>query len=149
MITEFFFISIYYRKNLGKLHTRYINYAIVLLSAVFLATNLLKTDFNNLSKGINLSGGLVFFMAYIIYSIAGFYTIIKEQKVLYIEKSSFFWGNVAFIIYGSGMFFLILFFDFLETSDMQALRKLWQPITCSINVTEYLVLTLAITFKKR
>jgi hypothetical protein len=146
-LAEFLFISQYYRQNSGGTINKYFKYIVVSIPLLFIGYNLIKTDFQHLSLGFSLSAAVFFYLVYIVYSIYGFYTIVKEQKIIFIEKSSFFWANVAFLIYGSGMFILILFYDFLEVTDLALLNHLWQPITCSINILEYLVLTLALTSK--
>ncbi len=146
-IIEFLFISRYYRDNSGVLFNKYYKHIVCTILFVFISYNLFKTDFHHLSKGLSLSAAMFFYFTYILYSLNGFYTIIKEQKIIFIEKSAIFWANIAFLIYGSGMLFLILSYDFLWVTNLALLNNLWQPIACSINILEFLVLTLALTSK--
>ena len=104
-LCEYAFISLYYIRNTEKGNSLITKSIISVVPIVFICYNLLNTDYQHLEKGIKLSGAIFFFICYIIYALTGFYTIVKEQKIVFIEKSSFFWANVAFVIYGSGMFF--------------------------------------------
>ena len=146
-LLEFTFISIYYIKKTNKTNSLFAKSVIGTVAIVFLFYNLFNTDFHHLEKGIKISGAIFFYTSYIVYALTGFYTIIKAKKIVFIEKSSFFWANVAFLIYGSGMFFLLLCNDFLTITNAPILNNLWVPITSSINILEFLVLTLALTSK--
>lgn len=146
-LLEFSFISLYYVRNTNKANSLITKSVIAAVAIIFIGYNLLNTDFCHLGKGIKISGAIFFYTSYIIYALTGFYTIIKEKKSIFIEKSAFFWANVAILIYGSGMFFLMLCTDFLRITNIALLSHLWVPITSSINILEFLVLTLALTSK--
>jgi hypothetical protein len=146
-LLEFSYISIFYLKNIHKTNSTIAKSVIGMVALIFIVYNILNTDFHHLEKGVKVSGAIFLFISYIVYAISGLYTIIKEQKIVFIEKSSFFWANVAILIYGSGMFFLLLSTDFLRITNIGLLYHLWVPITSSINILEFLVLTLALTSK--
>jgi len=146
-LLEFSYISIFYLKNIHKTNSKIAKSVIVMVALIFVGYNISNTDFHHLEKGVKVSGAIFLFISYIVYAISGLYTIIREQKIVFIEKSSFFWANVAILIYGSGMFFLLLSADFLRINNISLLYQLWVPITSGINILEFLVLTLALTSK--
>lgn len=147
LVVEFIIISAYYHRRLFSAYKTAHSYTVVALILLFLTYAIAKTNFTDLSTCINISGSIVFFLVYIIYVIIGLYTIIRQQNIMFLEKSSFFWATVAILIYASGMFVLILLFDVLDVKFHELLGQLWTPITCTINIIEYLILSLALSSK--
>src|ERR1043165_2838927 len=76
-------------------------------------------------KEFNLVGASVFFFAYILYSLFGFYYMISQREELFLEQSSFFWQNVACLLYGAGTFLLFLFRDELSQAGKDLFTPLW------------------------
>lgn len=91
-------------------------------------------------------GGSFFAFTYILYSILGFYAILKEQKIIYLERSWFFWLNVAIIIYASGAFLLFLFKSDLVRINEKFYLKLWNNIFLILNTVKNLLLAVALYY---
>lgn len=102
-----------------------------------------------------LAGGLyirygkftaLFSFTYILFSLYGFYTILKQTKHSRVERSAFFWVNVALLVGFSGKFLVFLFEDFLN----QHYKHLWEGIWLlfkAINVVINILFAIALTRK--
>lgn len=82
----------------------------------------------------NYQGGTVFYFIYILYGLAGLYSILAKQEFIFLEKSWFFWLAVTFTIYASGAFLLFLFLDYLMALDSDRFMFLWRHIFLVLNV---------------
>ncbi len=141
LILEFIFISLYFKSQL-KVHLKnYWLFFVLITSIVFIWRTVLKSIFL-----INLTDASIFRLIFIAYGIAGFYIMLKEQKVLQLETSECFWANVAFIVYFAGTFTLFLFYDLVK-EQQKLVQQLWVIILLSLNVIYRLLLTVAITRK--
>lgn len=140
-LVEFLIISFFYRKKIFRNDAVF--YTIVVTLGSFFIINtypVALTDFNTF-------GSSFFSFSYIVYGIVGLYVLLKEQKVLFLEKSSFFWVNVAFIIYASGNFLLFLFRYYLQENDVQLYRLLWSTFFLALNILKNVFLAIALSKK--
>ncbi|RYD56594.1 MAG: hypothetical protein EOP56_11115 [Sphingobacteriales bacterium] len=141
VLTEFLLLTFYYREQLFK--NRALFSSLVFLgSAFFITTTALKSIF-----AFNAIGASVFFLAYIIYGILGLYKMLQAQDELFLERSSFFWVNVALIIYASGNFLLFLFMDYLRQHDDKMLLMLWASTFQVLNIIKNMLLGIALSKK--
>jgi hypothetical protein len=76
---------------------------------------------------MNGEGAAIFFFStYFVYGLKGLYKIVKEQKVIFLGKSSFFWSNVAFITFFPGNFLVFLLINYLlQHNEKELLTQLW------------------------
>lgn len=141
VLAEFLLVSFIYKDKIFKKPALFYSFT-GLLSLFFIATTYEKAvaDFNTF-------GSSFFSFSYIIYGIAGLYTLLQEQKVVFLEKSSFFWVNVAFIIYASGNFLLFLFRYYLQENDLELYKLLWSTFFLSLNVVKNILLGIALSKK--
>lgn len=94
--------------------------------------------FQLVSQGIYTRYGsysALFALDYIILSLFGFYTILKQHKHTHIERSTFFWVNVALLVGFSGKFLVFLFEDYLNAHY----KHLWEGIWYLFNVINVIV----------
>ncbi len=141
ILIEFLFISFIYKQNLIK--NNFIFYLLITILSMFFIVNTLQKSVYDL----NTFGGSFFYLAFIFYSIFGFFLLLKEQKVPSLEKSSFFWINVAFIIYSSGNFLLFLFKDYLQQNENELFLLLWSSFFLILNILKNTFLGIALSTK--
>ena len=141
VLIEFLLISYYYK---GRLLAGSMPAALLIpaLGLAFVAHTAIRSifDFNSL-------GYSFFCFIYIIFSILGFYSLLKNAEMIYIEQSGFFWVNVAFILYASGSFLLLLFRYYMQQHDLQLFDTLWGTSFLSLNILKYLFLAVALSKK--
>lgn len=97
---------------------------------------------------INRTGMCVLLSIYMLTCIAGFHKILKEQKTLHLEHSSFFWVNVAILIYSSGAFFLLLGADTIRAMNKEAITHLWNTLFLPLNILKNILLGIALSKKE-
>jgi hypothetical protein len=142
-VIEFTLFLLYYR---NKVFTSNALFYIAYGSGILFF--LLSTTFNSGWLTLNRPGICVLLVCYISLAILGFYKILKEQKLLQIERSSFFWTNVAILIYSSGAFFLFLGADAIRAIDKQLMIKLWYTLFVSLNILKNILLGIALSKKE-
>lgn len=145
LLIEFLFISFYYKRFLNKKYVSLLSGLLVtffIIHTFFFRTELNFSDFSILK--LNLFGGSVFYLAYIVFAIAGLHKIIKQLTPDFIEHSSFFWVNVAFLVYASGVFFIFLFAQIIEVQDYNMISLLWNYLFCSLNIIKNIFLAKAL-----
>ncbi len=149
--TEFVFLFTYYRRNITS------TYRIpVYLSLFTLIYFLIRTAF---LSGLHLTSVVNNFMvftpsfttpisvSYIVCCLFGYLSLIKEGKIVYLEKSSFFWFNTSVFIYSSGTVLLFLFIPLLKEINPVIIGKLWW-INDTIDIISSLLLSIALFIKK-
>lgn len=141
ILCEFLYISFAYRPVL--FNKQVIFYTVILSGSLFFITG---TAMQSIWK-FNTSGASLFYFIYIVYSVAGLYKLLVEQKFLFLEKSGIFWMHCAFLIYGSGNFLLFLFSDYLMAANNELFRTLWSTFFLIINTTLNLLLAVALSRK--
>jgi hypothetical protein len=87
----------------------------------------------------------VFLFSFLLLSLFGFYTILREKKIVFIEKSKFFWVNVAFLIYSSGDFILLIFTDYLRNYNDKLYIILFSTFFLIINILKNSFLGVALS----
>jgi hypothetical protein len=143
ILVEFLMISFYYRERIFR--NKLLFGSIVLIGSMFFITSTtVKSVF-----AFNAFGASVFFFVYIVYGIVGLYKMLQAQNELFLERSSFFWVNVAFIIYASGNFLLFLFMDYLRQHDDKTLLMLWATSFQILNIIKNIVLGIALSKKSQ
>jgi hypothetical protein len=116
---EFLFVSFYYRdKIFNKQSSFYIFLAAI--STVFVADTLAKSI-----RVFNNYGAALFDFTCIVYGILGLYTMLKEQKTLFLSKSDFFWVNVALMVYCTGNFLIFLSDAYFSEINKQLQDEVW------------------------
>jgi hypothetical protein len=132
VLAEFIILSLYYSNA-----TPAAKKLILSIAGVFAAGYILQI-FN---EGLYVRHGRytsLFALFYIILSLYGFYTILKQHKYARIEQSKFFWVNVAILVGFSGKFLVFLFEDFLN----QYYKHLWEGIWLLFKILNIMVNTL-------
>lgn len=141
--TELILISLYYRSYFFKSSNAF--YTIILAGLLFyILTTLYGSEFSRYHvNGVGASGLL---LLYIAYSILGFHKILKEQTIVRLENSSFFWANAAFLLNSSGSIIIFICIDYLVIEDKTLLYTLW-IFKNILNVIKNIMLTRALTLK--
>lgn len=143
-ICEFILLLFYYKNRVFRRDTLFY---FVLFVNIFLFLALTSSDTGWLT--LNRLGISIFMIQYIGLSIAGFLTILRQQKIVFLERSSFFWSNVAILTYSSGAFFLFLFtIHITDSEDWLALYRLWGTLFLSLNILKNILLGIALSKKE-
>ena len=119
LLAEFLFIAFYYRHKIFKTDTGF--YAIA--SAIALGYAAI-TIYNSISSFSNY-GEAFLSIVYMLFSIVGLYSILQKQEFLFLNKSSFFWVNVAVLIYSTGNFLIFLSDKFLQSANEKIEHEIW------------------------
>ncbi len=141
LLVEFILLSFIYKEAVIQAKKVFYNFFIAAL--VFFAL----TTFPHPNTEFNEAGATLFSFCYIILGIAGLYSILKQQRFLYLEKSWFFWLNTGIILYASGNFLIFLFAD-LRHQDRSMFLSLWQ-IFWVLNITKNIFLALALYWYRK
>ena len=139
VLTEFVFVSYVYRDRILK-HPYVFYGVLVTVGGYFIVDTLCTTMLR-----LNTFGYSLFLLAYIIYSICGLLSILKRQEVVFLETSSFFWMNVAFIIYASGDFLSILFTSYIQDRAHPLFVFLWSVSFKIFNIVKNIFLAKAVS----
>lgn len=80
------------------------------------------------------------------FSIAYFFKVFKEKKVIYLEKNDNFWLNAAALIYFSGSFLLFGFSNLLLESNSYEVKEIW-VIHAFLLCIHYILITISLWIK--
>ncbi len=140
---QFVLLLLYYHKKVIN------TFILVLLLAecggYYLYTELFLET--NRIYNVNNIGSAAMFLVFTGLSIAGFYKILKEQRLVRIERSSFFWVNTAILFYAAPNVIVFLCINYLSEIDTGLLFSLWGTFTLAINVIKNVIFARAITLK--
>lgn len=89
-------------------------------------------------------GAIGFYLLYILLSLAGLYSIIRNPSVVYLEKSWFFWFAAGILIYASGSFLLFLFRPYLVEVAPEFFALAWHSIFQLLNIIKNIMIGLAL-----
>lgn len=150
IVIEFIIISQYYQKYaLHRLNV--FNYYILLVVLVFLVHTLFVREYDVAIRfdrlRLNLQGGAILYLHYIIYAMVGLYKMMQKPDNDFIERSQFFWANVAFLIYSSGVFFIFLFKDIISDADRVTIVMLWSYVFCGLNIIKNMLLAKSLSLQ--
>lgn len=134
---EFSFITAYYYKQFRNASRLWLLFASVFLGVTIVYSVI---HYSDCFLRFNSVGLALFHLCYIVYTIFGFLKIMSEQKNVFLERSAFFWVNVAFIIYSSGVLLIFLCNQYYNLHNKTAIVKLW-PLVCIFNIVKYAFLT--------
>jgi len=137
---EFPIVLYYYFKNLpiAPKHGLLIG---LLNTLVF--TSLMFFDFH----GFNSYGFAFNYVVYMIFSFLGFYKMFTSDNYIRLEKSSFFWGNTAFLISSSTSFIIYLFKSYTNNVDRNLSEFIWDYFWVGILIIFYALITVALLQK--
>jgi hypothetical protein len=143
MLLEFILLSIVYREQIIK-NKKLFSLFVLAGSCLFVAHTITTSIMS-----FNMLGSSFFFFSYLVYGLVGLYTILKKQEVTFLERSWFFWLNVALIVYASGNFFIFLFRDYMIQVDQQLYLKLWNNIFLLLNIIKNILIAVALYHLKK
>lgn len=142
ILLELFFLSYYlHQKIFRSFKTAHIPF--ILLSIFFVTSTLKKSVLV-----LNSSATSVFYLYYLALALAGFFSMIRNPKSSFIEKSSFFWANSSIFLYASGAFFILLFREAMSRSDNNTFTLLWGTLFLSLNILKNILLGIALLKKE-
>jgi hypothetical protein len=131
---------LYKKKVFYKKNTFF--FVLLILGLLFFISHTTQT--HNWFK-LNRKGISILTLVYIINCIISFHNILREQKVIFLEKLSFFWVNTALLLYSSGAFFLFLIYDDLNNKEQ---KMLWGTVFLSLNILKNILLGIALSKKE-
>lgn len=141
---EFVFISLYYNKYIFKHKSIFIT--ILLAGLLFYSITTINSE-TFTHYGLNGIGAGAFLLAYITYSLAGFHKILKEQTIVRLERSPFFWINTAFLIYAAGSIVVFVCLDFFLVENKMLIYTLW-VFRNTLNVIKNVIFAKALTLRE-
>lgn len=143
ILFELGFLTLYFRQHFKPVWKT--------LLVVFMALAACGYITHSIANSILLINGVgltVLYGIYFILGLLGLYLMLKEQRVMQLETSEFFWVNGAIILYAAGHFILFLFHDYLlHTEQFAVLGYFWLTLHCSLNIIYRLLLAIAISRK--
>ncbi len=144
LLSEFLLISFYFRSKIFKSSLVFlgVNMGICIFYILYM---LLSTSY---ADRFNYTASSLFNLYYILLTIAGFYVLIKEAKLLPAERSSFFWVNTALLVYSAGNFFIFLLRNKINHTNPEIMLILWSAIFLSLNIAKNLLLGIAFLQQK-
>lgn len=147
-LIEFLFFAFAFRKRIFRNDREFTIVISVLLICYLVYTGIYHSPFEH-----HLMGAAVFFsIPYILWSVLGFYSIMfqKNNRIISLEKSSFFWFNTALILYACGSIILFIFYDYLiAAKGNKEFLSLWLIVFISVNILKNILLVPIIYFYKK
>lgn len=142
VLLEFLFLTYYYKNSIFKnaMLFRIISIAGAIVFLVHTTASVHWLTFNYTASS-------VLYCYYMVLAIAGFYHLLREKKMLFLEQSQFFWANVAILIYASGNFFIFLLRNSVQASDPKMMMVLWTSVFLSLNILKNVLLGVALSKK--
>jgi len=137
---EFPIVLYYYYKNLSLKPKICI---LICLFNVLVFTSLMFIDF----ASFNSYGFAVNYLVYMSFSFFGFYKMFTNDNFIRLEKSSFFWGNTAFLISSSTSFIIYLFKSYTNNVDLKLSEFIWDYFFVGILLIFYALITVALLQK--
>lgn len=119
VFVEFVMLSLYYYRSISDEY-KYFLHTIIGIGLLYIA----HTLFYGLGHR-NGTGAACLSVIYLLYALAGFYSISKKHVHNNILASAFFWVNVAMLTGSAGRMILFLFEDYLVANNNPLLGKLW------------------------
>ena len=138
---EFILVSLLYQKYVLKARP-----SLFFLFMLCMCLGFIVHTSINSAAVLNKFGGSAFYFTYMLYSMLGFYMILKKQDVIHIERSWKFWTNVTFLLYASGDFFLLLFAGYLKKTYPDFYTALWQNVWLTLTIVKNLLLGIAVYY---
>lgn len=140
MLSEFVFLSLYIKQfiNAKKLFGVFIIVGFTVLCWRIVSQSVLN---------FNIRDMWILHLIYLAYGFTGFYILLKAEQPKPLETQAYFWVNVMFILYYSGIFVLFLFTQYLVKEDREALKILWPVVLSSLNILQRILLAIAFTRK--
>lgn len=139
MLSEFVLLSLLYKDKIFRNRTVLFYTLLIGTSLFFIIHTMLRSP-----AIFNMLGCCPFLLLYLCYGITGFYSLLKRQENLHIEKSWFFWLNVALLVYAAGAFPFFLFKTHLVQIDRDRYMTLWYNVFLLVNISRYLLLAVAL-----
>lgn len=148
LISEFLLVTVYFKTNLlPDKYKRVFITGLSLVSIVY-AYNTFERYVGaaNDSQAYNYIDASFFYIVYIICSLLGFYTLISNVSTVSIERSHLFWACIAFLLYASGVLFLLIFKDNATIEDMDMFKNLWTYFFKPLNIIKNLLIALSLHY---
>lgn len=150
LVIECCFISMYYKKRVFA-NPKWFRWYVAVLLLFFMVHTLFLRHYDPAKPfdqyRMNLEGGALFCLHYIVYAIIGLYRMIQKPDIGYLGKSELFWSNIAFLIYASGVFFIFLSQDIILTYDKTVMILLWGYIFCSFNIVKNVLIAKSLSLE--
>jgi hypothetical protein len=149
ILIEFLLVYSYYRPYLKR------GYNKVLIGSMVVFAFSVAGMFYTVGEDVALSRPLTMFnwagatllcIPYIIFAFCGFLQIVREQKIIHLERSSYFIVNSTFLIYYATVFIVFLSSQYLV--DRAQIEIFWHFFE-GMNIMKYILLTFVFILKDR
>lgn len=139
MLTEFILLSFLFKDRIFRNSTVLFYLFLTGLSLFFIGYTLTHSVWK-----FNMLACCPFLLMYLCYGIAGLYALLQKQETTHVERSWFFWFNVAVLVYAAGAFLIYLFKDYLIRIDEEKYMGLWSNVYLLVNITKNILLGVAL-----
>jgi len=135
---EFILFALFYKHFFDSIRRSYIHYFLIFL---FLGVAVFDTFFINDFLTVNNFSDSIESIVFIIYSLLAFFFIMKNLMYPDLLNTSFFWINIAILIYFAGNLFLFLFSNHLQKNDQAQYSAIYK-IHSVTNILYYILITI-------
>ncbi len=132
LLVEFFIVSYFFTQQIEDGKTK---------KAVQLVLLMVMAGF---AVHTNFKGAAVLYGIFLVFGIAGLYKVIKEIEFVQVERSPLFVLCVAFLLYGSGIFILLLFENELIVINKHFIVSLWRYLHNPLNIIKNILIGYAL-----
>lgn len=137
-LLEFILFILFYKQFFDSVKPSSIHYLLIIL---FLGVATLDTFFINDYMTINNFSASVESIVFILYSLLAFFFIMKRLMFQNLLNNSFFWINIAILIYFAGNLFLFLFSNHLQKNDQAQYLAVYN-IHSVTNIIYYILISI-------
>jgi hypothetical protein len=136
--TEFILFILFYKKFFDAIKKSVVHYCMIFL---FLCVAIFDTFFINDFLTVNNFSDSIESIVFILYSLLAFFFIMKKLMFPNLLNTSFFWINIAILIYFAGNLFLFLFSSHLQRNDQAQYLALYN-IHSVTNILYYILISI-------
>lgn len=142
LLSEFWLVSYYFKRNLWhKKGDKYYWSIMVLISLLFFNnTYNIYIGATSDIEAFNYFDAAFFYIIYIILSILSMFKIMKEYNNESKENYALLLASIAFVIYASGTFLILLFKDHLADKDLITFGLIWVYFFRPLNTLKNILL---------
>lgn len=146
LILEFWFVSYYFKQNLWSKKWNKTYWTTMLMISLMFLINTYKGYLNASTdmEAFNFFDAAFFYIVYILLSILSMYKIMKEFNNESKENYALLLASVAFVLYASGTFLLLLFKNHLIDEDLKSFALVWVYFFRPLNTLKNILLAFSL-----
>lgn len=146
LLTEFWIISFYFKRSIWNKKWDKIYWVLTIAISLFFIEETYSSSRNASSdiESLNYFDAAFFYVIYILFSVVGLYKVMENFAMTSNENNSLLLSCVAFVLYASGTFLLLLFKDHVTDQDLNTYGMAWVYFFRPLNTLKNILLAFSL-----